>query len=155
MTGTTGTYVRQQVSGFSLIEVMISLLVFSIGLGGVALQLVTSVGGMSDANHRSVATIHASSLVALSQLGQVPFSDRFIGSEDPGNEALMLWRLGLVRDLPGAQGLVCLDQLPNDGNNSNPSCDGLGSPVVKIIWVDHQRVQDADQGIRRVVVPAP
>ena len=154
MTGPTCTCMRQRLSGFTLVEVMISLLVFSIGLGGVALQLVTSVGGMSEANHRSVATIHASSLVALSQLGNVSISDGFIGSEDSGNEALVLWRLGLARDLPGAQGAFCLDQIPKDGDMNNPSCDGGGSPVVKIIWVDHQNKHAVDQGIRRVVVPA-
>ena len=50
-------------SGFSLVEVMVTLLVLSIGLLGVAALQVTSLQSSSTSLHRSMAVIQANDLV--------------------------------------------------------------------------------------------
>jgi len=146
---------RKPIDGFSLIEVMISLLIFSVGLGGVAMQLLTSISGTSDAYDQSIASTHAASLAALSKLEEVSVSTDFIGLEyATDGDSLAQWRLRLARDLPGSQAVLCLDSTPDDGDTANPSCDGAGPPVIKVLWVNESRQQTPDRGVRRVAVPA-
>lgn len=54
---------RAQVSGFSLIEVMVTLLVLSIGLLGVAALQVAALQYSNTSLHRSMAVIQANDLV--------------------------------------------------------------------------------------------
>jgi type IV pilus assembly protein PilV len=119
------------------------------------MQLLTSINGTSDAYNRSIATTHAASLAALSQLEEGLISNDFIGLEDAMDGGLLeQWRLRLSRDLPGSQAVLCLDSTPDDGDTKNPSCDGAGQPVIKVLWVNSSRQDALDGGVRRVMVPA-
>ncbi len=140
--------------GFSLIEAMIALLVLSIGLGGVAMQMYSAVGGTSDAQRRSLAALHAASLATIVRLG--------VGIEPGGwltmesahdNDLLAQWRLRLARDVPGASAAVCFDASPLDGDRADALCDGKGLLVVKIFWLDSRRQFAVDQGKRRLFLP--
>jgi hypothetical protein len=40
----------------------------------------------------------------------------------------------VAADLPGGNGLLCLDGTPEDGAGDDPACDGSGTPVIKVFW---------------------
>ena len=52
-------------SGFSLIEVTIAAAIFSMGLGGLSLLLLTAVMGTAEASHQTIAATRASSLAEM------------------------------------------------------------------------------------------
>jgi prepilin-type N-terminal cleavage/methylation domain-containing protein len=116
--------------GFSLIECMVALVVLSIGLGGVALLMYESVGGLGDARSHQLAAVHAASLSDLLRSG--------------ANDAdLDWWRLQWARDVPGASASICQDSTPYDGDASDPACNSPGPLTIKLFW---------DEG--RLAVPA-
>ena len=57
------------------------------------------------------------------------------------------WVATLARELPGGDGVVCLDATPDDGVDNSPACDGAGAMLaVKVFW--------SERGVpARLVVP--
>jgi type IV pilus assembly protein PilV len=160
--------VRQR--GFSLVEVMVAAVVFSMGLGGLSLMLMTAVHGTIEARNQTEAAMHASSLAELILLN--PASTGHYINPPPLTETacaeppscsganwaarnLASWQEQLQQSLAGATGLVCLDSSPNDGNATAPACDGIGRAVVKVFWSEPQHRDAPDDGLRRVVLRLP
>lgn len=157
--------------GFSLVEVMVSAVVFSLGLGGLSLMMLTSVHGTQKAQDQTVATLQASALAELilmnpAALGHyinpVPASREACASPAGCSSAtwasgnLARWQFELEQNLPGSTGLVCRDGSPDDGRSGEPACDGAGSAVVKVFWTDpHLRDQPREGGQRVVVQVRP
>ena len=75
------------VSGFSLVEVMVTLLVLSVGLLGIAALQVTSLQSSSASLHRSTAVIQANDLVERlwANVCDVPDANRRQAIEDAWN----------------------------------------------------------------------
>ncbi len=153
--------------GFSLVEVMVSAVVFSLGLGGLSLMMLTSVHGTQKAQDQTVATMQASSLAELILMNPAAIG-HYINPVPPspkdcapptgcssvawaaGN--LARWQFELEQNLPGSTGLVCRDASPDDGQATEPACDGAGSAVVKVFWTDPHRRDAGNEGVQRVVV---
>jgi type IV pilus assembly protein PilV len=165
-----GTRLIRENRGFSLIEVMVATAVFSLGLGGLSLMMMTAAGGTSGAQHSTVASVSAASMGELilmnpSAIGHyinppstvVPFCD---GSEscspvDMALSHLGQWQYRLASELPKGSGLVFRDGTPDDGHAADPGCDGNGGLVVKVFWMDRRHQDDADGGLRRIVTAVP
>jgi type IV pilus assembly protein PilV len=140
--------------GFLLIEVLVSIVIISIGLLGMAgLHAVAMARGNSSLI-RSKATelgyamadrirvnLIASSAGAYSSL--TPGS----GLTDPGCISVnctpaqlavsdyLEWSAEVASSLPQGAGVVCIDSTPDDGTPAAPACDGNGSVlVVKVFW---------------------
>jgi type IV pilus modification protein PilV len=156
-----------------LIEVMIAMLVLAVGGGGLALLLLASVQGTAQAQERSMATLHASELAQLihanpASLGHFMYAadDTAICSDSQPCEAsdwasnhLDQWQQALEQSASRAQGVVCRDSSPKDGEPDELACDGSGEALVKVVW--QQQTDSRQSGdrqsmeTRRLVLPLP
>jgi type IV pilus assembly protein PilV len=153
--------------GFSLVEVMVSAVIFSLGLGGLSLMMLTSVHGTQKAQDQTMATVQASSLAELILMNPAAIG-HYINPPPPPTEDctsptgcssaawaagnLVRWQFELEKNLPGAAGLVCRDGTPDDGQAGEPACDGAGPAVVKVFWADAHHGDEARNGVQRVVL---
>ena len=156
-------------SGFSLIEVIIAAAIFSTGLGGLSLLLLTAVMGTAEASHQTIASTRASSLaemIAMNSAASGHYINPLPGAEPcmVGNDCsseqlasadLNHWLGELAHELPRGSGLVCRDSTPDDGHSADPACDGTGSLVVKVFWMETRYQNDEDGGLRRLVARLP
>ena len=92
---------RARKSGFSLIEVMVTLLVLSIGLLGVAALQVVSLQYSSTSLHRSIAVIQANDLVERLWANICQISD----ATERGN-IVSGWDIAHANSLPGRSGAL-------------------------------------------------
>jgi prepilin-type N-terminal cleavage/methylation domain-containing protein len=132
-------------SGFSLIEVIIAAAIFSTGLGGLSLLLLTAVMGTAEASHQTIAS---------------PGAEPCMVGDDCSSEQLAYadidhWLGELARELPRGSGLVCRDSTPDDGHSADPACDGTGNLIVKVFWMELRHQGDEDGGLRRLVARLP
>ncbi|EGV52093.1 type IV pilus modification protein PilV [Candidatus Endoriftia persephone] len=150
-------YRRQR--GFTLMEVLVTMVILSIGLLGVAgLQfrsLQGNVGGMEG----TLATLMA--LDAADRLRANPagvsagsYDLAVADGSDPNcitstctaaqvaQYDIWQWRTERLSQLPQGQGVICLDSTPDDGASAaEHACDGLNPNGVYAIklWWDHDK----------------
>jgi len=160
---------RNDWGGFSLIEMLVATTVFSFGMGGMAALMLSAAGGMSEAEHDTVAHLGAAAMVATLQLSPVAldhlanppqfaplcFEDDSCTAEDWLTGQYAVWRARLARDLPDGAGVVCRDSTPIDGEAGAPACDGSGPVVSKVFWTEPRHANDEDGGARRAVAQLP
>ena len=156
-------------SGFSLIEVIIAAAIFSTGLGGLSLLLLTAVMGTAEAGHQTIASTRASSLAEMIAMNSAA-SGHYINPQHQAGPCMVgdecssgqlasadmnHWLEELARELPMGSGLVCRDSTPDDGHFANPACDGTGNLIVKVFWMEARHQGDEDGGLRRLVTRLP
>ena len=155
--GQRASFGGQAQSGFTLIEVLVSMLILSIGLIGVAALQGVSLKNTQSAFMRSQATALAYDLADRMRANRLAAE---IGLYDPGTAAtvsacksttgcipqdmakhdLAEWNAAIATYLPMGQGFVCLDSTPNDGASAgSPACDGSGTQFAVKIWWDENR----------------
>lgn len=151
-------------TGFTMLEVLISIVVIAFGLLGVAGLQAFAVKNNQSASTRVVATALAMDMVdrlhsnwkGANENGYNAPSLASYSTAVPGcNTAtgcnqlqlaqndLSEWSLLVAGMLPKGAGIVCLDSTPHDGVDANaPLCDGLGinTYTVKIWWSDDRGV---------------
>ena len=156
-------------SGFSLIEVIVAAAIFSTGLGGLSLLLLTAVMGTAEAGHQTIASTRASSLAEMIAMNSAasghyinpqPLAEPCMVGDDCSSEPLASadinhWLGELARELPRGSGLVCRDSTPDDGHAAAPACDGKGNLIVKVFWMETRHQDDEDGGLRRLVSRLP
>ncbi len=166
--------------GFTLLEVLIAVVVFAIGLLGIAGLQVAGMRFTHGSQLRAVATMQAENLADRMRAnivgvrsglynitGTMPDSyDTDCGASacTPAELArydLVMWNVDVTGKpnesnaavLPGGVGVVCLDSTPNDGDSSNWACDGLGiAYAIKIAW--DERTVGADDLVSNGSDPA-
>ena len=144
----------RQVAGFTLIEVLVAIVIFSIGLLGIASLQVAGLRFAGGSQHRAVATMQAQNMAdrMLANLGGVEDGDYNITGSMPtsyttdcnGNDCsstdlaeydLVTWNNDNANALPSGDGVVCLDSTPNDGDSSDWACDDSGDVyAIKVEW---------------------
>ncbi len=152
---------RTQSRGFGMIEVLVTVVILSIGLLGLTGLQLTSLRSNQTAEYRSQVTWLAYDM-----------SDRMranVEGVDAGNydnaaplevdTCLSLagcsvaemaqhdtfeWIASLQSALPDGNGVVCIDSTPSDGIPGAPQCDGAGTVYAIKVWWDDDRdgVQD-------------
>lgn len=152
--------------GFSLVEVMVAVSVFSIGLMGLAGLQLTAMKNNSSAHSRTVATMlaldiadraRANAGVAYNYDGTGAPPAVTAACETPAgctaaqmvDTDIRRWldSIAAAADLPNARGVICVDSIP-DINVANPAilpnCDGLGAvTVVYLDWTDEKNATGA------------
>ncbi len=144
-------------AGFTLIEVMIAVLVLSIGLLGLAGLQVAALQNNQSAFMRSQATalaydladrmrsnidgvnggfyVPANAAATASCLTTTGCSVQAMAEHD-----LAEWNQLITANLPMGQGFVCIDSTPEDGTSAAaPACDGTGDQMAVKIWWDDNK----------------
>jgi type IV pilus assembly protein PilV len=149
--------------GFTLLEILVAIVVLSLGLLGLAGLQATSLKNNQVAYYRSIATQQAQDIADRMRANMNPLIDGpgnagdfhnyfitntpaaqdCIGSPCPSDLMAQsdanLWNSANARLLPGGSGAVCIDNTPYDGIPGAPLCDGLGTlRVIKVWWFDKQ-----------------
>lgn len=162
--------------GFTLVEALISVLVMSIGLLGVAALQTRSLGSTNTASKRSQAVLLASDLAdrmranrvandltAANNYTNIAAADNscravhYAHTHNPAActpaqlaaDDLADWNARIAAILPSGSGIVCQDGTPNDGVVGTPACDGAGGAyAIKIFWTEKADNQTAAQPLR-------
>ncbi len=163
-------------SGLTLMEVLASVIILSIGLLGVASLQFNSLRGNQNAMEASAAIalaaeaadrIRANSKGAND--GDYDFID--VAGTDPGciNTLCSVaevaqtdayeWITRLGNLLPNGEGVICRDSTPMDGvgvnNNVDPMCDGASDIfAIKVFW-DHDKDPNTTMISYRTVLLLP
>ncbi|MGE0351575.1 type IV pilus modification protein PilV [Hydrogenophaga sp.] len=156
--------------GFTLLEILIAIVIFSIGLLGIAGLQVAGMRFTHGSQLRSIAVAQAESMSDLMranefavQAGYYNVQEDMPTSASPDCAAvvcdaqqratydLVAWNvhtegapLQSNEDvLPSGTGVVCRDSTPNDGDSSGWSCDNAGEVyAIKIQWVERTTGKD-------------
>ncbi len=149
-------------SGTTLIEVLVSLLILSVGLlGMVGLQTV-SLRNTQTAYMRTQATMLGSDIIERMRANpqgvaagayHAATGQRSAACQNTtGCSGLALaahdlaeWQAALADGLPSGSGVVCIDSTPNDGTAAAAACSGTGGNQVVKIWWDDNRDGNANQ----------
>lgn len=144
--------------GFTLIEVLVTLVIFAFGMLGVAGLQMVSLSNMDSAQFRSVASLKAAEMAERIRANGGTSYDGVAGADNkcrtshynnryaspakcsPAQMAaddLWDWKQELAHRLPSGSGTVCIDSTPEDGVPGTPACDGTGSAMaIKVWWTE-------------------
>ncbi|MEX1198079.1 MAG: type IV pilus modification protein PilV [Pseudohongiellaceae bacterium] len=165
---TQGQY-RQQ-AGASLIEVLVALLILSIGLLGMVGLQTTSLRNTQNAYLRTQAMVFAEDMVermranpqGVDSGGYMAASGTLtaacLTTSGCSGNAMALhdvadWQADLAIALPSGSGRICTDSTPDDGTVASPACDGSGDLLAVKVWWDGDR--DGTAGQRLVATFQP
>jgi len=165
-------------NGFTLLEILITVLVLSIGLLGLAGLQVSGMKSNHNAYLRTQATIlgydiadrmranpggtYTATATYTVDTSVSPYTVNVpaktancstttgCSTAQMANTDINQWRVDLAQRLPGGTGVICLDSTPGDGaDKDNPACDGAGTVFAIKIWWDDAR---DGSGLERFVV---
>ena len=144
-------------SGFAMLEVLISVMVLSFGLLGLAGLQAYGLKNNHSAYLRSLATQQAYDIAdrmranrqgvangKFNLVSGIPTNPGCISSGCTANNLadydMFQWNTDNAALLPSGSGVVCRDSSPNDGATpAAPACDGNGNLyAVKIWWNDEK-----------------
>jgi type IV pilus assembly protein PilV len=154
---------RARRGGFSLIEVLVSILVLSFGMLGVASLLATSLSGSHASSLRTQAIVLADDLADRMRANRTtavsPGPNNYEGIAPTENRCrsvhyghrhaapvactpqelaaddLFDWVAQVAAALPAGTAVVCIDSTPEDGTAGAPACDGVGGAyAIKEFW---------------------
>lgn len=167
-------------AGYVLVESLVTVLIFAIGLLGVIGLQTVALSSTSISNQRSDATVLAVDMADRMRANRgaadgisgegydvaVPvnngcrqvYAATMIATPmacTPAQLAaddLQDWQDEVRQALPGGRGAVCIDSTPNDGAAGAPACDGFGnSYAVKVFW-NQRATREATAAPMRLVV---
>jgi len=145
-------------SGFAMLEVLISVLVLSFGLLGLAGLQAYGLKNNHSAYLRSLATQQAYDIVDRMRANRqgvangkftlasgIPTNPGCISSgcsaDNLADYDLYQWNTDNAALLPSGAGVVCKDSTPNDvsATPAAPACDGIGNFfAIKLWWNDEK-----------------
>jgi len=165
---------RTRALGFTMLEVLISIVVIAFGMLGVAGLQAYALRNSQSASYRSVATVLATDIIDRMRANPLGVTqNRYVtsagfpvtakatpnclaaggcGTQELAEHDLFEWQALIASSLPNASGVICRDSSPNDGTSaSSHACEGTGALVVKIWWIDNR---GARQGADAAAVSA-
>ena len=148
--------------GATLLEILISLLVLSIGMLGISGLQTVGLRNSHSAYLRTQAT-----LLTFDILERIRANRQGIDANSYNNVAGALtancltvtgctssqlaahdmaeWQASIAATLPSGSGTVCIDSDPSNGSAAAALCDGLGNIYAVTLWWDDDRDGNATQ----------
>lgn len=140
----------------TLLEVLLSLVVLSIGVLGMArLQLLSMVNTQQAYLHTQAIflasdlaqsimanpqAIESRSLAEISDAMHINCSvSQSCGRSQAASNELSRWQQSVADTLPSGKAVVCIDKTPFDGSSVEAACDMQGNSYVIKIWWDGSR----------------
>jgi len=147
---------RSRQTGMTLIEILVSLLILSIGLLGMAGLQTVSLRNTQSAYQRTQAAILSTDIVervranlqgveagsydnAAGELTAACNSAAGCSAAQMAANDVAEWKQALAATLPEGEGTLCADATPDDGTPAAPACDGVGDLFAVKIWWDSDR----------------
>ena len=118
-------------AGATLIEVLVTLSILSLGLAGLSATQLKTLDYLRSVSNQSRAVSGAADMAE--QLRGL------IGEGRSPDGAIARWRAEITASLPEGAAAVCIDGTPRDGSAGSPSCDGAGLDWAIKIWWDDDR----------------
>lgn len=157
-------------SGTTLMEVLVSLLVLSFGMLGMAGVQGVSLRGNQSAYFRTMATTLSTDIVERMRANIAAVEaggyDDVAGSATAtcftvagctgvqmAAQDVLDWTANVAAALPLGAAVVCLDSSPTDGTAAANACDGAGNVYAIKLWWDDDRDGTADQVFRTTFQP--
>ncbi len=149
-------------------EVLVSLLVLSFGMLGMAGLQGVSLRGNQAAYFRTMATtlsvdiaeriraniaaVDAGSYDAAAATANCFTASGCTGAQMAAQDVLD-WQASVAAALPLGASVVCIDSTANDGTAAASACDGIGNIYAVKLWWDDDRDGTADQFFRTTFQP--
>lgn len=160
----TSRQVETPAAGFTLIEVLISLLILAFGILGLASLQLFGLRNNQTALYRSQATQIAYNIADRMRANpdgldngrynnQAASTDDCVANSCSSTQLagfdLAEWNAAL-QTLPAGAGIVCIDSTPEDGTVAvdgtvTPACDNTGNAYAIKVWWDDARSGSASQ----------
>lgn len=148
--------------GTTLMEVLVSLLVLSGGMLGMAGVQTVSLRNNQTAYYRTQATALSLDMVERLRANIVGvqagnyddgagaatascFTTAGCNAAEMAGQDIFDWSAQVAAALPGGASVVCLDSTGNDGTPGTEACDGVGRVYAIKIWWDDNRDGTANQ----------
>jgi len=155
--------------GFTLIEILVTVVILAVGLLGMAGLQLTGMRNNQSTYLRTQAALLANDMGERMRANATGFQN---GSYDVIDEAngknvgeenvdcrtiagctdeqmarndIYEWNKNLSGLLPMGTGVVCIDSTPNDGSPDAPGCDSVGDVYVFKLWWDDARSGNVNQ----------
>jgi type IV pilus assembly protein PilV len=169
---------RRADGGYILIEALITVLIFAIGLLGVVGLQAVALSSSSISNMRTEATVLATDMADRMRANRGA-ADGTLGAgyDDPAPAAnacrstyagavegapgactpeelaaddLFDWLDQVQQSLPAGEGVVCIDSTPDDGDDAGAAeCDGVGDAYAIKVWWSQRSTRDLDAELLR------
>jgi type IV pilus assembly protein PilV len=163
-------------SGFTMVEAMVTVLIFAIGLLGVIGLQTLALSSTTLSNQRNDATVLALDMAdrmranlgavrsgvgtgydaaaAASNTCRAVYADAVATaatctSDQLAADDLFDWLAQVQQTLPSGDGAVCIDSTPYDGAPGAPDCDGLGTAYAIKVWWTQQATQNVASAVTR------
>jgi type IV pilus assembly protein PilV len=164
--------------GYILVETLITILIFAIGLLGVVGLQAVALSSSSISNMRTEATVLAADMAdrmranlaaadGTSGAGydaatpasnacrsiyaaDVEGSPGACTAEELAADDMFDWLAQVAQSLPAGEGVVCIDSTPDDGADAaTPECDGVGDAYAVKVWWSQRSTRDLDAAVMR------
>lgn len=144
--------------GFTMIEVLVTVVILAVGLLGLAGLQTLSMRNNHSAYLRSQAVQLAYDMADRVR-ANTEFGSNFDGITAAQNtncestsgcsasamaaNDVFQWTQAIATILPAGDGIICLDSTPNDGTaNDDAACDSSGTSYAVKIWWNDNRLDD-------------
>jgi type IV pilus assembly protein PilV len=176
--GPASTALPRACGGYILIEALITILIFAIGLLGVVGLQAVALSSSSLSTMRTEATVLAADMADRMRANRAA-ADGTVGAgydgaapaanacrtvyaadvegspvactpEELAADDLFDWLDQVEQSLPAGEGIVCIDSTPDDGDEAaDPECDGVGNAYAIKIWWRQRSTRDVDAAVMR------
>jgi type IV pilus assembly protein PilV len=166
--------------GFTMVEALVTVLIFAIGLLGVIGLQTLALSSSSMSAQRNDATVLALDMadrmranlgavntgpgtgydvaVPASNTCRAVYADATAAaatctSNQLAADDLFDWQAQIQQTLPSGAGAVCIDSTPEDGTPAAPGCDGVGRAFAVKIWWTQRASQNVGATVMRFSMP--